>query len=157
MKKIVAAILLFLVLGLAGIIFPLSFHYDAVQLEKNMLAHVMSCAETGLRATYQGQTTLVTGRNIDRIASTLTVVERQRLWRKPGLAEEDALVINFPDGARFTVAEEEPGIDKALIIYRYKRKTRYFRISGYKTFSWLSRAISPEGVYNENELLPGQD
>lgn len=153
LKKIVIVVVVFLLLGLMGIIIPLSLHYDTVQMEKDMIAHVMSTAEGELIASRAGQTTKVTGRNIDRIASALTPTERQRLFRKPAFDEADAIFLNFPNGASFIIAEVDPELDKAIVVYRYKRKIRYLSINGYKTFSWISRAVSPEGVYNENELL----
>ncbi len=153
MKKIVIAVVVLLLLGLAGIIMPLSMHYDAVQMEKDMIAHVMSTAEDDLLASWAGQTTKVTGRNIDRVVSALTPTERKLLFRKPAFTEDNAITLDFPNGASFLIAELDPELDQVVVVYRYKRKIRYLSITGYKTFSWLSRAVSPEGIYNENELL----
>jgi hypothetical protein len=153
LKKIVIAVALFMAIGLTAIIIPLSLRFDTVQYEKDMLAHVISCDEGDLIAEYEGQRTRVLGRNISRIASTLSPVARKRLLREPAIDPAQAAVIRFPDGAVFTIAESGAAKDQAYVIYRYKGKNRYFSITGYNTFSWILRAISPEGVYNENELL----
>lgn len=153
MKKIVIAVTLFFVIGLTALIVPLSLRFDTVQYEKDMLAHVISCDEGDLIAEYDGQRTRVLGRNISRIASTLSPVARRRLLREPVIDLAQAAIIRFPDGAVFTIAASDTGEDQAYVIYRYKGKNRYFSITGYNTFSWILRAISPEGVYNPNELL----
>ncbi|MDW7658768.1 MAG: hypothetical protein SCM11_16490 [Bacillota bacterium] len=153
MKKIVIAVTLFLVIGLTALIVPLSLRFDTVQYEKDMLAHVISCNEGDLIAEYEGQRTRVLGRNISRIASTLSPAARKRLLWEPAIDLEQAAVIRFPDGAVFTIAESEAAKDQAYVVYRHKGRSRYFSITGYNTFSWIIRAISLEGVYNENEQL----
>lgn len=157
MKKIVIAVTLFLLAGLTAIIIPLALRYDTVQYEKDMLAHVFSCDEGDLIAEYAGQRTRVLGRNISRAASTLSPAARKRLFRKPVFDPASAAVIRFPDGAVFTVAQSNTDKDTAYIVYQYKDKNRYFSITGYKTFDWITRAISLEGVYNENEPAPDPD
>ncbi|NLO37567.1 MAG: hypothetical protein GX112_14635 [Clostridiaceae bacterium] len=157
MKKIVIVIVFVMALGLTAIIVPIALRYDSVQYEKNMLAHIMSSDEDDVVAEYNGQKTLVVGRNINRVASTLSPSTRKRLFRKPDFDPGQAVVITFPDGARFTVSPAGNSGDTAYIVYEHRNQTRYFSITGLKTFEWITRAVSPEGVYNENEVVGSAD
>ncbi|MDD4139499.1 MAG: hypothetical protein PHX81_04720 [Eubacteriales bacterium] len=152
MKKIIIIIAVVMAVGLTAIIVPIALRYDSVQYEKNMLAHIMS-SDDGLVAEYDGQKTLVVGRNINRVASTLSPATRKRLFRKPDFDPNQTVVITFPDGARFTVSPAGESGDTAYIVYSHRSQTRYFSVTGLKTFDWITRAISPEGVYNENEII----
>jgi hypothetical protein len=153
LKKLVWIVVIFLVAAITALVVPIALRYDHIQYEKDMLAHVMSCNDGDLIAKYQGQTTRVIGRNIDRISSTLTVTERKKLLRKPEFDAASAITLQFPDGAFFTVAPSQSDDQTAFVHYQYKGKNRYLSITGYRTMHWISKAISPQGLYQENEVI----
>lgn len=153
MKKLVWIVVIFLVAAITALVIPIALRYEHIQFEKDMMAHVMSCDDGGLIAEYKGQTTRVIGRNIDRVSSSLTVTERKKLFRKPEYDAESAITLRFPDGAVFTVAPSQSDDETAFVHYQYKRENRYFSITGYRTIHWITQAISPKGLYQENEVI----
>lgn len=154
MKKFVIPVVIVLLCGVGFLVYILSTSYTRVQYEKDTSAHFIDIDTGGeLVAEYNGITTKVLGRNVFKIKSAITVSERKRLHSKPEYDSDLAIVLKFSDGAIYTVAEDESEEDIAFIIYNYKGKEQYFKIEGYKTFSWIEKAVSPKGIYNENEVV----
>ncbi|GEM_PF-1022647 len=154
MKKILIPIGLIFAVGLGLIVFSVYRAYHNVQYEKDMIAHVMEVNKGGeLIAEYNGVKTRVLGSNIVRIRSVLTVSDRQRVYTKPDCDTENAVKLTFSDGAEYIVANDPAGVDSVFVLYSYKNKKLYFKIEGYKTMDWTLRAISPEGIAYENEVI----
>ncbi len=154
MKKILIPLIIFMSALIGFITFGISRSYAKVQYEKDVMSHVMSIgAEGNLEAEYQGARTKVLGQNVRRINSVLTVSEMKRIYLKPPLDEESGVYLSFPDGAEFALVEDPKVEDGAYIKYSYKKSVKWFRVEGYDTMMWTTRAISPEGLYTENESI----
>jgi hypothetical protein len=154
MKKFLVPVGLIFVIGLGLIVFSIYRGYQNTQYEKDMMAHVMAVNRGGeLIAEYNGAKTRVLGSNIGRIRSILTVTARQRVYTKPRCDTENAVKLTFSDGAEYIVAQDPAGGDSAFVLYSYKGKKLYFKIEGYKTLDWTIRAVSPEGIAEENEVI----
>lgn len=80
------------------------------------------------------------------------VREKEILLSKPEYDIDTSITLKFPEGANI-VAHDDSCSDSAFVIYSYKGKAYYTKIEGYKAFSWVERAISPQGIYNENILV----
>lgn len=154
MKKIIIPVIVFFVLSIGSIVFAISESYTKVQYGKDTMFHMMTLDEgETVTATCDGVSTNVLGRNTQRIYSTLTVSEIKRIFSKPKWDEETAIYLDFSDGAKYIVAHDPSEDDGVFIIYSYKNKNLRFKVSGYNSYNWLKRAISPEGIFNKNELL----
>lgn len=155
MKKLLVIVILFLVIGFLAVAIPVSLRYDYIQYEKDMMAHDMKLQDGGdVTASYQGQKTRVIGGNIGRLEWALTLTDRTRVFRKPDYDADQAVTIEFPDGARYVVAPDPAVIDKIYIFYSYKDKERCYTVpAGYKAMDWILTAISPDGVYSPNEII----
>ncbi|MBN2558331.1 MAG: hypothetical protein JXB33_06230 [Clostridia bacterium] len=154
MKKIVIPVVVFFVVIIASIIFAVSDSYTRVQYGKDTMFHRMTLDEGGtLEAEYDDVTTLVAGRNLQRIYSSLTVSEMKRIYKKPSWDPDTAIYLRFSDGAQYIIAEDPSVIDGVFILYTYKKENIRFTLSGYKTFDWIKRAIAPDGIYNDNPII----
>lgn len=154
MKKYVIPVVIVLLCGVGFLVYILSMSYSKVQYQNETSSHFMDVDTGGeLLAEYDGITTKVLGQNAFRIKSSLTVSERKTLYSKPEYDSDKAVTLNFSDGATYVIAEDGSGEDVAFVLYSYKAKNKYLRIEGYRTFSWIEKAISPEGIYNENEVI----
>lgn len=154
MKKILIPIGLIFAIGLGLIGFSIYRGYKNTQYEKDMMVHVMAVNRGGdLIAEYNGVKTRILGSNIGRIRSVLTVTERRRVYSKPEYDAGNAVKLTFSDGAEYIVAPDPAGGDSAFVLYAYKGTKLYFKIEGYKTMDWTVRAISPEGIAYENEVI----
>lgn len=152
-KKSLVAVVVFLIVGIAAIIFPLSMRYDFIQYEKDMQSHVMSLDDGPLHGEYNGIKTQVIGGNIGRVVSTLTPSSRKRLYKTPDIDPADRLTVIFPDGARFDAYPSITDSETTYIHYQYQSKDRWLSISRLDTMNWLKKAVSPEGTSNENEVV----
>lgn len=154
MKKILIPVIIFMAALIGFITFGISRSFAKVQYEKDVMGHVMSVGKEGdLEAQYNGTKTNVVGQNVRRINSVLTVSEMERVYKKPPLDEDRGVFLSFPDGAEFILIEDPEVEDGAYIRYSYKKKVRWYRVEGYETMMWVTRAISPEGIYTENEMI----
>lgn len=154
MKKILIPIFIFLAFAIGFLIFITSLSYSRIQYEKDTLAHVMDVDSGGeLVAEYNGETTKVLGQNVYRIKSSITVTERERLFSKPKYNSDEVITLKFSDGATYIVVQDDSENDSVFIIYNYKGKNLYLKIEGYNSFSWVKRAISPQGIFNENIVI----
>lgn len=154
MKKILIPAIIFMSVLIGFITFGISRSYAKVQYEKDVLSHVMSARSEGnLEAEYQGTKTKVLGQNVQRINAVLTVSEMKRLYKKPPFDEENGVYLSFPDGAEFILVVDPDIADGAYIKYSYKNRNKWFHVEGYDTMMWATRAISPEGIYIENESI----
>ena len=154
MKKILIPLIIFMTALIGFVTFGISHSYAKVQYKKDVMSHVMSVgAEGNLEAEYQGTRTNVLGQNVRRINTVLTVSEMKRIYLKPPLDEENGVYLSFPDGAEFILIEDLDADDGAYIRYSYKNRDKWFRVEGYDTMMWVTRAISPEGLYTENESI----
>ena len=154
MKKIIIPLVVFFVITIGGIIFAVSDSYTKVQYEKDALFHMMSLEEGGsLVAEYDNTVTKVLGRNISRINKVITVSELKRLYSKPDWDENAAIFLRFSDGAEYIIAEDPSVDDGVFILYSYKNKKLRFKVNGYNSFDWAKKAISSDGIFNENEVL----
>ena len=154
MKKLLAIVIAFLMIGFLAVAIPVSLRYDYIQYGKDMLAHDLNLQDGGdLIAAYHGQKTRIIGGNIERLEWAMTLTERQRVFRKPSYEPAEAVTIDFPDGARYSVVADPVTADKIYIFYTYKSKDRCYSIQGYSAMSWIVKAISPEGVSSGNEVL----
>lgn len=154
MKKVIIPVIAFFVLSIGFIVFSISQSYVKVQYGKDAMFHMMTLDDGAtVTATCDGVSTNVIGRNTQRIYSTLTVSELKRIFKKPEWDEKSAIYLNFSDGAKYIIAHDPSENDGVFIFYTYKNKTLRFKVSGYNSYNWLKRAISPEGIFNKNELL----
>lgn len=154
MKKILIPLIIFMSALIGFITFGISRSYAKVQYEKDVMSHVMSVGTKGnLEAEYQGTKTNVVGQNVRRINSVLTVSEMKRIYKKPALDEKDGVCLSFPDGAEFILIEDPDVEDGVYIGYSYKKRVKWFRVEGYDTMMWVTRAVSLEGLYTENERI----
>lgn len=154
MKKYIIPVIIFFVISIGSVIFFVSSSYTLVQYKKDTRYHITTLQENEtLTATYKEVTTQVVGRNSSRIYSLLTVSEIKQIHKKPTYAENNAIQLNFSDGATYIVVEDPSINDSIFILYSYKNKKLYFKISGYNSLEWTEKAISPEGLFNENILI----
>lgn len=154
MKKLLIPVLLILTLLIGFIIYAVSYNFNRVQYEKDVLSHLMNLQEGGqLTAQYNGQTTLVLGNNVVRIQKVLGVSDRRKLYLKPDYDEDEAIVLDFSDGAQYIIAVDESMHDAVFIKYSYRNKETWYRVDGYNSFGWAQRAISPEGITSENQVI----
>lgn len=155
MKKIAIPVILFVVIAVGSIVFGVSISYRKVQYQKDAVAHVFVVNEDGgeLVAEYNGVTTKVLGQNVDRVFKAIKGNEMEYLFSRPKYNNDTAIKLKFSDGATYEVAHDNPEEDSVFVIYNYKGKNYFIRIKGYNSFSWLERAISPQGIYNENEII----
>lgn len=158
MKKYVIPVVIVLLCGVGFLVYTLSMSYSKVQFRNDASAHFMDVYTGGeILAEYNGITTRVSNQNTSKIKSAITVSERKALRSEPEFDSEKAITLDFSDGARYVVAEDGSGDDVAFVLYSYEGKNTYLRIEGYNTFSWIKKAISPEGIYVENEVIETQD
>jgi len=156
MKKFIIPVILFFVIVIGSIIFAVSESYDRVQYDKDAMFHSMSLSNDGtLTAEYKGIVTQVLGRNTQRIHSMLTVSAKKRLYFKPTYDENETIYLTFSDGAEYIVVENTSMNDSVYIKYSYKKKSQWFKITGYNSLKWAKQAISPDGIYIENILISG--
>ena len=154
MKKYLIPVLLLLILLVVFIVFLIYMGFEKQQFANNMSAHISDVEEEGtLFAEYNGQKTQVVGQNIYYIKNSLTVYERKRLFIKPEYNPESAIYLSFSDGAGIMIAVDESVDDGVFVHYSYKNKRLWLSIKKLKTFEWVSRAISPEGINNENIIV----
>lgn len=154
MKKVVIPIIIFFIVAIAAVYIPVSIRLDYFRYENELTAHLAAQKEGGeIIAEYKGQKTRLIDGNADKLIWAATLTERQRIFIKPGYDEADAATILFSDGAKLIFAPLEETGDKALIVYIFEGRTRYYSLKGYKTMEWVFKIISPEGYYAPNEVV----
>ena len=154
MKKIIIPVVIFFIIVIGGISFAVADSYAKTQYGKDTMFHIMTLSEGEiLTAQYKDITTQVTGRNTQKIYSVISVFELKRLYIKPDWDAKEAVVLNFSDGAEYTVAIDPSVNHGVFIIYSYKNKTIYFKVNGYNTMQWVKKAVSPSGIYSTNEVI----
>lgn len=153
MKKVLIPLAVIFVLGLGTMIFLLSMNYVQVQYQKDAEAHFMAAAEGDVTASYAGQTTIVSADNLGRVWRELTISERKRVFSAPDCDFDTAVVLDFPDGARYAVVPDDAADDAVYICYTDDGKDLWFRVEGYGVMDWMVRAVSPEGLYGTNEVV----
>lgn len=154
MKKLVIPVVIILLCGIGFLVYILSTSYNRVQYKNDTSAHFMDVDTGGeLIAEHNGIETKVLGQNASRIKNAITVSERRHLNSMPEYNSDTAIMLKFSDGAMYVIADDGSEDDIAFIMYSYKGKNQYFKIEGYKTYSWIERAVSPEGIYHENEVI----
>lgn len=154
MKRFLIPALVFLAIFFSVTIMAINQSYQKTQYNKDMMAHMMRISEGGeLIAEYDGQTINVLGRNIDRLRKVVTVSDKKWLYKSPKYDEDEAIVLTFPDGGKYIVAEDDSMDDAVFLLYTYKNRKLFFSIAGYSSFSWAQKAISAEGIYNSNEII----
>jgi len=154
MKKVIIPVVIFFIIVIGGISFAVADSYAKTQYGKDTMFHIMTLSDGGiLTAQYKDVKTQVTGRNTQKFYSVISVFELKRLYTKPDWDAEDAVYLNFSDGAEYIVALDPSVNDGVFIIYSYKNKTIYFKVSGYNTMSWVKKAVSPSGIYSTNEVI----
>lgn len=154
MKKFVIPVVIILLCGIGFLVYVLSMSYNRVQYKNDTSAHFLDVATGGeLIAEHNGIKTRVLSQNVSRVKSAVTVSEMKKLSSMPEYNNETAIKLEFSDGAVYVIGEDGSEDDIAFIMYSYKSKNQYFRIEGYKTYSWIERAVSPEGIYHENEVI----
>jgi len=152
MKKVLFFTLVPIALILGSIIFAIWVSYGYVQYQNDTYFHVMGAMEDERAvAEYNGTTTMISGGNLRKINNLLTPSELKRRFVHPDFNEDECIRLSFPDGAEYLVMRNEDTEDGVHIRYTYQKKKQYYRVEGYKTFEWLQKAISPEGIYGENE------
>ncbi len=154
MKKFLIPVLVILGIFLATTIFAIYLNYSKVQYEKDLLFHNLRLEDGGeLICEYNGMTTRILGGNITRISKVVSVSERRRLFKEPEYNKDEAIYIQFSDGAEYIIAVDESMEDAVFVIYKYKNKEQYYSIQGYNSFDWAQRAVSPEGTSSTNEVI----
>lgn len=154
MKKYVIPVILFFVIVIGSIIYGITISFNRVQYGKETSLHAARVQEGGeLIAEYNGVTTKVTGQNVDRLTKAIMVTETENLLSKPEYDANTSITLKFSDGATYIVAHDDSSDDSVFVIYSYKVKEYYIRIEGYNAFSWVEKAISPQGIYNENFIV----
>lgn len=154
MKKFLIPVILFLVIVVGSIVFAVSMSYSRVQYGKETFLHLARLEDGGeLLAEYNGVTTKINRDNVNRIMKAISVTETDYLVSKPEYNSETAITLKFSDGATYTIAHDESEDDSIFVIYSYDGKEFYLRTKGYNSFSWVERGVSPEGIYNENEII----
>ncbi len=155
MKKFIIPVIIMIAIFVGSAIFAVYLNYTVVQYEKDLLWHIMTLEEEGgeLTAEYDGQTVRVLGNNIIRISKIVSVYERKHIFKEPVYDEDKAVFLHFSDGAEFVVFEDTQEDDAVYIIYTYKKKELFFHVQGYNSWSWLQKAISPEGISSPNEVI----
>lgn len=154
MKKIIVSLIIFFVFSIGSIVFAVSLNYNKVQYGKDILFHIMNVEEDGeLIAEYNDQTTSVLGRNINKLHSILTVSAMKRLFSNPEWDTNSAITLNFSNGAEYIIAKDLSVDDGVFILYTYKNRKLRYKIEGYGSFNWAEKAVSPEGIYNENIII----
>lgn len=153
MKKVLIPLAAIFVIGLGTIIFFLFMNFTRVQYQKDTEAHFMAAEEGDVTATYAGQTTLVAPENLNRVFWVLTISARKHVLIKPDCNLDDALVLNFPDDAQYTLALDSSDGNVMYICYTDDGKDQWLRIEGYAAMDWAVRAVSPEGIYGPNEVI----
>ncbi len=83
----------------------------------------------------------------------LTISERRQVFFKPDCDMAGAVVVVFPDGAQYAVVPDTSAADAAYICYTDDGKDQWFRVEGYGAMDWMTRAVSPEGIYEANEVV----
>lgn len=158
MKRYIIPVIVFFAISVGSIIFFVSSSYTMVQYKKDTRFHITTLQDNEtLMAEYLGVTTQVVGRNTSRIYSILTVSEIKHIYKKPKFVENNAIYLNFSDGATYIITED-PSIDDGIfILYYYKSKKLYFKLDGYNSLEWTTKSISPEGLFNENVLINAND
>lgn len=154
MKKLVIPVVIILLCGIGFLVYILSMSYNRVQYKNDTSAHFMDVDTGGeLIAEHNGIETKVLGQNVFRIKNAITVSEMKRINSMPEYNSDTAIKLKFSDGAMYVIADDGSEDDIAFIMYSYKGKNQYFKIEGYKTYSWIERAVSPEGIYHENKVI----
>ena len=154
MKKILIPVIIFFVIVIGGIAFAVSDSYSKVQYGKDAMFHMMTMEDGGvMSAEYNGTNTQVVGRNTSRVYSVLTVSALKRVYSKPDITDNEAVYINFTDGAAYIIYKDPSVTDGVFIFYTYKGKKLYLKVDGYNSFTWIKKAISPSGIFNENIVL----
>ncbi len=155
MKKYVIIVAVFIVLGIIALVIPMTIRYDYIQYEKDMQAHVLSCSSGDLIASYKGVKTKVLGQNISKLQTVITVTERSLVFFRPKYDPDTAVKLSFPDQAELVIVEDSAKDDKVYVFYHHQSADRCYAIEGYGAFKWITDAISPEGIYQANELITG--
>ncbi len=157
MKKYIIPVVIFFIVVIGGIIFAVSINYNKVQYQKDTRFHVMTLKKTGiLTAKYNNIETLIAPENIQKIYTSLTVKDIIFLFTMPKFDESKSIYLNFSDGGKYVIArntEDTKNTDSVFIIYEYKTRKVIFKLSGYNTFYWIEKSISPEGLYAKNKIL----
>jgi len=153
MKKYVIIVAAFIVLGIVALAIPMWIRYDYIQYEKDIQAHVLSCSKGDLIAEYKGEKTKVLGQNISKLQTVITVSERSLVFFRPKYDPETAVKLTFPDEAELVIVEDSAKTDKIYIFYHHQSANRCYAVEGYDAFNWITEAISPEGIYQANELM----
>ncbi|MCK5759019.1 MAG: hypothetical protein KAH14_07980 [Clostridiales bacterium] len=154
MKKIIIPVVIFFIIVIGSIAFAVADSYAKTQYGKDTMFHMMTLSEGEiLTGEYKDVKTQVTGRNTQKIYSVISVWELKRLYKRPAWDAEEAVYLNFSDGAEYIVAVDPSINDGVFIIYSYKNRTKYFKVNGYNTMSWVKKAISPSGIYSTNEVI----
>lgn len=154
MKKILIPVVIFFIIVIGSISFAVADSYAKTQYGKDTMFHMMTLSEGGiLIGEYNDVKTQVTGRNTQKVYSVISVFELKRLYRKPDWGSEETVYLNFSDGAEYIITTDPSIHDGVFIIYTYKNKTKYFKVSGYNTMSWVKKAVSPSGIYSTNEVI----
>ncbi|MEA4890415.1 MAG: hypothetical protein VB070_13245 [Clostridiaceae bacterium] len=153
MKKYVIIVAAFIVLGIVALAIPMWIRYDYIQYEKDIQAHVLSCSKGDLITEYKGEKTKVLGQNISKLQTIITVSERSLVFFRPRYDPETAVKLVFPDEAELVIVEDSAKTDKIYIFYHHQSANRCYAVEGYDAFKWITEAISPEGIYQANELI----
>ena len=154
MKKFLIPVIVFFIVVIGGIIFAISTNYVKVQFSKDLMFHMMALQDgETLTAEYNNVTTNVVGRNLQRVNSVLGVSAINRVYKKPGFDSDKAVYLTFSHGAEYIVAVDPSESDGVFIFYEYKNKKQVFKVSGYNSITWIKKAVSPSGIYNNNEVL----
>lgn len=154
MKRYLIPTILFLVFGILLFTFAVYSQYTVVQYEKDVYFHITEVFNEGyVYGEYDGVKTEIVGSNLSKIQSALTITKRKRLYKKPNLNNSKPLLLTFSTGATFDIYIIEDSTDGVYIHYKYKNKSQWYSINGYNSFYWLSSAVSPNGIKNENIIL----
>lgn len=91
------------------------------------------------------------------VSSFLQAVTRTGLLFKPfAPGNQEGIVVTFPDGAEYTVIDggkNSDGKDVAYIIYCYSDYKYCYSLTGYETYSRVSKCVSPEGFGYPNWIV----
>ena len=154
MKKILIPTLIVLGLLVGAIVYVISYSFNRVQYEKDLLTHIVDVGEGGqLVAEYDSLNLCILGNNIKRLQRVLGVSERERLFLKPDYDKDQAIILKFSDGAEYIIVANQTEEDAIFLGYSYKSKNQWYSISGYKSMDWTQRAVSPEGINTPNEVI----
>ncbi|MDI9469591.1 MAG: hypothetical protein QM296_05215 [Bacillota bacterium] len=152
--RVLLPVVLIVLLVLGGLAFMTWRGVTMNRFRSDVELHLMTvCSDWPLQAEYQGEKTLVAGKNLGRIYWALTLSQMKLCLLEPQTDAAEEIRLSLPSGAVYTIAPELRDPNVAVIRYQFESDRRTLSIRGFAVQDWLKRAISKEGIEKPNRVV----